>query len=388
MVLDASPVENAAAGRLCVHKSITAAMRIALITTVQHNPGDDFVRDGIKYLLRKVWPERTVQFENIHKHAPITARYGFERVRKGDRLDKLLPLKITRDRILGADLVIQCGAPIYWCHGQVNAHCCDNEWYDPLIRRRLAGNSRASFLNIAGGSCQSYHSDGSEICERCLQYIKLLYDTAQVTTLRDDLAHAILLRANATAPVFTCPSLFAVDEYNIVPEAGEFVVLNFMELAGHYSFGQSIQTEKWKNVLLKFYSAIRRKVDIVFACHSRGEVELARSIDGDAKTFYSTHAKDYIKFYARAHYGIVNRLHAAYALASLGKPSLVIGNDSRSHMADYIGVERLYVNDVSVDALVDHFETLGDSALDFAENIHHIKRKALRDYMDSLAVIG
>ncbi|MBN1558838.1 polysaccharide pyruvyl transferase family protein [candidate division KSB1 bacterium] len=381
-------MEDAATERLCVHKSITVAMRIALITTVKHNPGDDFVRDGIKYLLKKLWPERTIQFENIHKHAPITARYGFERVRKCDRLDRLLPVRITRDRILEADLVIQCGAPVYWCHEQVKAHCCDNEWYEPLITRRLARNRKAHLLNIAGGSCQSYHSEGSEVCERCLHYIQRLFDAARVTTLRDDLAQVILRRANATAPVLPCPSLFAVDEYHIESASGEFVVLNFMELAGHYSFGQTIDTEKWKHVFMRFYSAIRHQVDVVFACHSLAEVELARSIDRDAKTFYSTHPADYIKLYARAQYGIVNRLHAAYALASLGKPSLVIGNDSRARMADSIVSERVHVNDVTVDALVDRCVKLANSAPHFGDIIRRTKRKALADYMDSLAVVA
>ncbi|MBN1465301.1 polysaccharide pyruvyl transferase family protein [candidate division KSB1 bacterium] len=388
MVLDASQVENSAADS-AIDESLIAAMRIALITTVQHNPGDDFVRDGIKYLIRRLLPHADIHFENIHKHAPITARYGFAKKRKLDGLDRLLPLRVTRDRILESDLVIQCGAPVYWCHARVNAHCCDNEWFEPLIRRRLSRNHKAAFLNIAGGSCQLYHSDGSEICDRCLDYIKLLYDAARVTTLRDDLARTILSRtpAPALAPVIPCPSLFAVDEYNITPQVGEFIVLNFMQLAGHYSFAQSIDRDRWKTVLTRFYNEIRLNAPVIFACHDRLEIEWARSIDSEATIFYSTRAADYIKFYARAQFGIVNRLHAAYALASLGKPSLVIGNDSRSCMADLIETERLYVNDVTVDALVDYFDRLAVRASHFGDRIRQIKREALAGYLDSMAII-
>ena len=361
-------------------------MRVALITTVWHNVGDDFVRAGIKYLLKKMWPDKYFKFENIHKHAPITARYGFSRVRKNfDKLDRLLPLKWTRDRILESDLVVQCGAPIYWCHDSVNAHCYDNEWFEPLIIRRLSKKSTSTFLNIAGGSCQTYHSDSSEICSSCRQYIGSLYDAAEVTTLRDELAGALLEQAGGKAPVLPCTSLFAADEHNIQTCTSDYVALNFMPLAGHYAFGQSIDSARWQSVMLKFYADIRKRARIIFACHDVQEIEAARSIDPQAELFYADNHIDYLKFYAHAGFGIVNRLHAALALAGLGKPALVIGNDTRTRMVDLIQGQRLYVNDATVDSLVEHFGELEDKARDYETAIRNIKQKAQDDYMNALA---
>ena len=69
-------------------------MKISIITTVDHNVGDDFVREGIKYLLRQYFANQELIFENIHKHSPITTRYGFEwfrNLRYSRRVDKLNP---------------------------------------------------------------------------------------------------------------------------------------------------------------------------------------------------------------------------------------------------------------------------------------------------------
>ena len=49
--------------------------RVTVITTMQHNVGDDFVRDGITYLLSRVLPK--MELELVHKHLPITARPQF-----------------------------------------------------------------------------------------------------------------------------------------------------------------------------------------------------------------------------------------------------------------------------------------------------------------------
>ena len=67
---------------------------IAIITTVDHNVGDDFVREGLKYILRKHFVLEELNFLHIHKHSPITSRYGFEKLRKlnySKRIDKLIP---------------------------------------------------------------------------------------------------------------------------------------------------------------------------------------------------------------------------------------------------------------------------------------------------------
>lgn len=361
-------------------------MRIAFITTVRHNVGDDFVRDGLKYLLKKALTGHALCFESVHKHAPITARVGFGRMRKaksGRALDERLPLTLTRDRIVSADLVVQSGAPVYWCHQAVNAHCCDNEWYNPLVRRRLAGTNK--LLNIAGGSCQAYQSDGSEVCPRCRDYVREFYAACRVTTLRDAVAKRILNDAGHDAPVIPCTSLFAVDEHSIQSAGEDYVAVNFMPKAAHYTFGQAIDQQKWLTEFSRFYFELKRSERVVFSCHDRSERDWARRIDPRGEMFFAApNSVRYLEFYARAKAGVVNRIHAALALASLGKPALAIGGDSRARMAAEIGLPTLFVNDADTAALLNGYDSLLRMKASFSERMKDIKQQALGEYVKLL----
>jgi hypothetical protein len=301
-------------------------------------------------------------------------------LKKFNKLDRFMPLNATTDKIVNADLVVQCGAPIYWCHDHVNAHCCENEWYEPLIKRRFIQNKKARFFNMAGGSCKTYFSDGSEFCPRCIAYIRELYDVSSLTTLRDALASDVLSQTGADAPLLPCTSLFAGDEFGIQPESGDYVVVNFMPLAGHYSFEKNIDKFRWQSVFKQVYESLKQSNRIVFVCHNEKEKKHAKQIDPSAKIFYAKNYIDYLNIYAGAKYGLVNRIHGAYALASFGKPSIVVGNDSRARMADEIGVERLYVNDVESQILLDAIDRMQRDASQFAEKSQSIKRDTLKKY--------
>ena len=109
--------------------------KTSIITTVDHNIGDDFVREGLLYLLSSAGVVGDVEL--IHKHSPVTNFYGMERIRNL-RVSRVIEPIIRhvgwKNRIQDCGLLIQSGAPIYWCH-EDGAHCASNEWFDPLIRR-------------------------------------------------------------------------------------------------------------------------------------------------------------------------------------------------------------------------------------------------------------
>lgn len=356
--------------------------RVSFITTVNHNIGDDFVREGIKYLLKSTL-KKDLTFLNIHKHVPVSTRYGFEMIRSnkiGDSLDKLFPLWLVPDKVMDSNLLIQSGAPVYWCHSMENSHCYENEWYQPLIERRFI-RRRKKLLNLAAGSCQTYHSDGSEFCQKCENYLLQFFKECDLTTVRDDLASKIFLQAGIEVSNLPCTSLFAVNEYKICSEQSEYVVVNYMEGGAHYRFGQLIETDKWRNEFSKFYYNLKKKHKVIFACHNLKEVSEAKKIDSEAIIFYKKN--DYIaymKFYAKAKYGVMNRIHGAYMLASLGIPSIIIGNDSRAKMAENIGLESFFVNDVTNDILLDNADTLEALSGSYYDLIIETKNKAFNEY--------
>lgn len=365
-------------------------MKISIITTVDHNVGDDFVREGIKYLLRKKFEGRDIDFTHIHKHSPITTRYGFEwfrYLRLSRFADKLLPKFLTKDRIKEADLVVQSGAPVYWCHTACSGpHCHNNEWYQPLVRERLYRKENKSFISLAGGTCQTYHSEGTEFCPECNAYIREFYDACSVTTVRDTLGGLVLDKLGLKAPVIPCSSIFAIDEHGLKSEGEEYVVVNYMKGGSHFVFGQKIDFNKWENNFKKFYFDLKKKERVIISCHNQKEVNEALELDPDAEIFFEEHDYlAYMRFYSKAKFGIMNRVHGAFLMASFGKPSIVIGNDSRAIMAEEIGLKHYFVNDVDVDVLRNEYDYLLSGADDFSSRFNVIKDKAFSDYMTSLS---
>lgn len=364
-------------------------MKISIITTVDHNVGDDFVREGIKYLLRQYFKNEDLQFQNIHKHSPITTRYGYENFRKlrlSSIADKIIPKSWSKDRVFEADMLVQSGAPVYWCHD--GTHCYKNEWYKPLIKERFVKNKNAKLINLAAGTCQKYHSDGTEFCKKCNEYIKEFYELSKITTVRDTLAKVVLNKIGLDVPVIPCSSIFAIDELNLKNEGEEYVVVNYMKGGSHFTFGQKIDFEKWESEFKKFYFELKEKERVVISCHNQKEVNEALELDPNAEIFYQ---KDdylaYMKFYSKAKFGIMNRVHGAFLMASYGKPSIVIGNDSRARMPEEIGLKHYFVNDADYKLLNQEYEFLKSGADNFAERFKVIKEKAYGDYMKAFSAL-
>lgn len=362
-------------------------MRASIITTVRHNIGDDFVREGILYLLNSIKSISNVEL--IHKHSPVTSVYGFEKFRSyrmSNRLDPILRRLGVNDRIKKADVLIQSGAPVYWCHKDIT-HCGDSQWFDPLIRKRFLLNRRGrNFLNIAGGSCQRYHSDGSETCSKCNAFITEFFDACDLTILRDKLARTMLNNTGRDAIVLPCTSIFARDQLDIRPADGEYIVLNFMENGGHYTFGQNIDSNLWREQFKRLAREANKYGRVVVACHTLGEQKLAQQLVPDFDNFLiPDDHHEYIKFYARAKFGIVNRVHAGFMMASFGKPVVVIGNDSRALMMENLNLPPVFVNDVQgigVEELVNRAQS---RVATYADEIEEIRSVAKREYISAIS---
>lgn len=244
------------------------------------------------------------------------------------------------------------------------------------------------FANIAAGTCQTYHSNGLDFCSRCLNHIRSFESLSSLTTVRDQLAQVLLNSIGKNVNRIPCCSIFAIDQYDISNSGEDYVVVNFMENASHYTFNQEIQGGRWKSIFTEFYRYLKKKENVVFVCHDEKEVGLALSIDPNGKIFYEKNDfLSYMHFYSKAKIGIFNRVHGAFLLSSFGKPSIVIGNDSRARMTDEIGITNLFVNDVDFQMLIHHYQTLCASIPSFRDVIFEIKRSALQKYFEALSIL-
>jgi hypothetical protein len=379
---------------------------VTIITTLQHNVGDDFVREGIIYLLGHVLGPMKLRM--IHKHLPITTRgecawlhdLGVDRwmdrrrpgsaLRVTSRLDSVLPLVPWTDKVLRGDVLVQSGAPVYWAN--TDADCAQTEWWTPLIERRWTRRAAGRpFLNLAGGTCQHYHSDASEFASRAetLAYIRRYYDLCKLTTVRDRLSTEVLRHAGRQAELLPCTSIFAVDRLGISPLPGEYVALNYMPGGGHYEFGQPIDGKLWESRFVSFVKKYSAKTRCLLVCHDQKELSAARRLLPDVPTFWAPHHEDYLRCYSKARFGIVNRVHAAFALGSMGKPSVVIGSDSRALMAEMIGLTSVFVNDATEEWLAASADRLEKEAGSYAQDMAARKEAVKARYLKLLTgVLG
>ncbi len=357
-----------------------------VITTVRHNIGDDFVREGILFLLDSIGALGDVEL--VHKHSPITGVYGWEKLREhrySKRVEPVLRVMEAKNRISRADLLVQSGAPVYWCH-EPHTHCADNEWFDPLIRKRFLPDRRGRpFISLASGSCQRDHSDGSETCPRGNAYIQAFFDACDLTLLRDELAKKMLNSAGRDADVLPCTSIFARDHLKLAPESGEYIVLNFMENGGHFTFGQDLDTQQWREQFKMLAREATRIGRVVLACHSREEEYLAKELAPDLERFLvpNEHVA-FMQFYARAKWGVMNRVHGAFMMASLGKPAVVVGNDSRARMIEHLELPSYFVNDVKDVGVAFLIEEARSRCVSYPEKIETIRASTRRAYESAL----
>jgi len=379
---------------------------VCCITTLDHNVGDDFVREGILYLLDRA--DGPWRVSCVHKHLPLTARHfgakvhasGLERLvgrihrelplRLFGRIDEVLPLSPGSDRVLDCDVLVQSGAPVYWSHP--GNECQDNEWWGPLVERRwVPAAAGRPFLNLAAGTCQRWDSNGAEFADRhaTLDYARRFHDLCALTTVRDDLSTRVLAHAGRSAEPLPCTSLFAVDRLQIEPRNGEYVVLNYRRPSLTDTFGSHVDAERWERRFIAFASRLAANTPCVLVCHDRREFDAARQLLPGVRRFHSRHHADYLRLYAGASWGIVNRVHAGFALASLGKPAAIIGVDSRARMASLIGLEAVFVDDADERWLTSMAARLAAETSTYPAAIANLKRTTESRYVELLrGVLG
>ncbi|MBB5030455.1 polysaccharide pyruvyl transferase family protein [Prosthecobacter vanneervenii] len=316
---------------------------------MNHNVGDDFVREGILFLLRDLLGE--VEARVIHKHFPVTVRG--EPWPQLDRLTRhmpnwlnwrthiarvadLLPGNPAVDLVVGSDLVVQCGAPVYWKNAW--STCAQTEWFAPLIEQRYRKLERSvPLLNLGAGSCQAWGSAGSEIVSDpdCRSFIDRFTRWSSVTTVRDKLAQSILHQCGHEVPLLPCPSIFAPEALSVQSRPGRYIALNYMPLGGHYDLSGygGVALQRWQQAFCITARDLARRQECLLICHDRRELEEAKRLLPEIPRFYSEDWRAYLQAYSCCSSAVVNRVHGAVVAAAMGKQVLLTGNDSRLLMA-------------------------------------------------------
>ena len=220
-------------------------MKIGMISTLNTNIGDDFIRDGIQYLINKRF-DKDKEFVIINKHRPLSAVLpsvdallgvsGRARNEILIRAGKNIGLNL-KSKLDDCDIIIQCGTPIVW-HG-----CSKSEWAGLIWEGILEKvNKKIPVLNIAGGSCFAWTERNNVVMsdeDRC--FVRLMSRISRVTTVRDSLAENIFNNISGSAvktipcTAFLAASLYKKDiRQESIEKVHVDVLFNYMPGGGHF----------------------------------------------------------------------------------------------------------------------------------------------------------
>lgn len=356
--------------------------KIGLITTLNMNIGDEFIRDGIIVALEKAFPNVSFEYFMVHKHDPLQFyKWGkpFMFIRRGrNYVAKWIGHSTVFD---DCDAIIQCGAPIFWKGCSQRNSWQAHLWNKVLNRYR----GEKPILNLAGGSSFAYLPETFDEIPTAAdaKYIEYTLDLSTKTTVRDKLAKEITKKCGREAPLIPCSAFLSSLKYSGFPQQkDDYIIINYMEIGGHYTYGMKLNVEKWKNELCM---TIRKLANdghrIVFVCHNEAERNSAQSLGMDFEILFPSTREGYMQIVSRAKVGICNRMHCAVVLASFGVPAIAVGNDTRIFMAEQLELPIFFCNEVDAQELYRKIQKLLKDKDIFADKMVRLQEETIDKYV-------
>lgn len=373
-------------------------VRIAILYTldeerdISHNPGDDIVKDGQKYLFRKLFGADEVQFEIFAAQKPAKWFEGMV------GLAKVHPKKIwpvwsfvstKRCRINQCDYVINAAGPRLFSGKRF--HSALEPW--ALVLSRILMQGPVRLINLGFGTNFSGDWEKRSEIVRALDrlFCRRFAGNALINICRDPIAAEILQKQSIHAEVSPCPSLLARRYHDLksAPEKQDYIALNFHPAGTRSRQKGVVCDDKW---ILELERVVRhleeREMPIKFIMHEKMELDLARkyfpfSVEG--RYILPKSIPEYLNAYGRASVALTSRVHGAYGAASMGTPSVVIGSDSRITMIDLLDLPAVScLEENAAETMIDSFDRLYDERETQSRRLLELCDQVERGYCDRL----
>jgi len=377
--------------KLMTNQPTARRLRVGLITTLNTNIGDDFIREGICLVLRDVLRGHEPDWVAVNKHYPFSVYPRWHPInvpqflpRGRYRASRLLAKAFHRiglSRFDDCDFLIQCGTPVVW-HG-----CSQCDWAEPLWLHVVGRLARRNMpvINLGAGADYAWErrsacmDDGADAA-----FARHMLSFCELTTVRDPVAQTFFRSLGVECELIPCPALLPGRQFLDGTDHKGFVAVNYMEKGGHGDFGQSIDRHQWRNTILEVVRRLRRRHRVVLVCHNAEERELARAVAPDVSHFLPRDVWEYLAVMSWAKVGLCNRMHAAVALAGMGIPSVAVGVDSRMLMVGVLGLPYVYVKEATAQRLESLLHTLLHRRAAERERLLRLRDQAYQRYRELL----
>jgi ADP-heptose:LPS heptosyltransferase len=311
------------------------------MTTLGVNVGDEFIREGICSFLDEIIPNWRPFYVNKHDLSTLYRRVGDE--------DDYLA-----DKFVDADIIVQAGAPVYWKIGDSTSY--NVEWAEELWRKRIFSlGPQKPILNIAAGACQPYPDTARTFLSdpQCVEFAKKAAAACAWTSVRDPLASQILYALDIQHDVIPCSAFHAARrmEYSLTPD--NVIGVNLMSYGGHFRLRDDVDNDVWMKEISTFLPQLRQYHPLMFIAHDQQEKEFMEQFRMPGESvFLSPDYREYMQVYSRCRLVVANRVHGGVCAAGFGRPAIIIGNDTRLLIGDYIGIPSCYVGSVRGEEIV------------------------------------
>jgi hypothetical protein len=256
-------------------------MKYQLITTLNKNPGDEFIRVGVENIIKK--SDKDAEFILSDK-------------------EQIKTLKLVE-----ADKYIWCGMPLIW---EINNYFSDKiNWWKFLV------NEFSVLPNAeiwGAGSCLGlkYNVD------------KLKELTSQIkcrVTARD-----YLLSQISGWELDKCPAFYSIANQR---DNRELKLCNWIPKGGHYIHANRREAAIWRKYKLSIINKLTPPVDgWIFIAHSKEEFDFGMSLGYEC---VKGNYKQLLEVYSHCKEYIGNRVHGGIASRSAGAKAMVVGWESR-----------------------------------------------------------
>lgn len=355
-------------------------LRIGLLTTLGVNVGDEFIREGIRAVLDATGVPYTPLYVNKHDPASLWRPAEDETVR-------------TADKFWASDVFIQAGAPVYWHFSGGRVSSVTSEWHGWMWEKRILarenplGGPRPEFLNLGAGSCQPYEDHGASFVDdpACAAFARAAGARAAWTTVRDPIAAGMLTALGVEHTPIACPAFLAGCRHRWTPPDPRLIGVNLMKLGAHWDLDGGFDPAAWQAFCLRLCQELRRLGRLVFICHDADERDFSlRYAQPDERIFLAPTWREYFDAYSACAAVVANRIHGALCAAGFGVPGLIMGNDTRARIGDYVGLPVYRSGVVSVEEVVTQVRDFVSRRTEHSERLLAHRDRTLRTHVEKI----
>jgi hypothetical protein len=341
---------------------------VALLSHRFGNIGHNFMALGAEAAVREAFGPGTtvVHFEQHHPFSIYPKGHWLrwiDRVRHG-RLGWLRRFLAREDVCLRLwpqtlpldfNLAVACGGPTMVAGAgstpEMKVMC--RHFYGAFAYRGVP------VIDAAVGSCFPIKSIPSALSKVDQSYYRRNIHQSALITVREPVARHMYSELGCICPLLPCIAIGSGAYFEgfrangIADGANGPIMVNFQAKGSNDDWGQKVDPVAWLQLVRAVIEDLRRDGhSVVLLCHSEYEARLAVNLHSGLKVLQPKTEAEYGRAIAQAKVGFVSRIHAGVALAGIGVPSLVVGNDTRLGTTAELGLPSMFTKEITRESAV------------------------------------